>query len=349
MKKTILLAMLVSPALCANTQPQGGILTVRLLNGTNDSPGAAEKVTLLRLGTEMQPIQELADVSGKFQMTNIVVEGERPLLLQVTSGGVNYNEPVRFGRGYEAEVEVTVFDTSTNWEHESISITTSRFLYRRENESLLVDKVFVVDNRTSPPRTYYHPEGTFRFNLPSDKLQELHSISASGALGVPVPQQANPLPDGSGFITKTAFKPGETQISISYEVNYENTTYEARGIAFYPLQELLVFIAPSDIATDAPGWEKLGIEPEGRFSALRMNSVEPGTPFSFTLSGGSRIAEPLISSSEDSSRQNPSSEATVTRITDNTRASKWVIVALMAAALCYGLLTKLLPTSVNRG
>jgi hypothetical protein len=32
---------------------------------------------------------------------------------------------------------------------------------------------------------------------------------------MPVPQQAAPLPDGSGYVTRTAFKPRETEMVIS--------------------------------------------------------------------------------------------------------------------------------------
>ena len=266
-------------------------------------------------------------------MTGFELEGERPMLLQVTSGGVNYNQPVNFGRGYEAEAEVTVYDTMPAWDESALEITTSRFLYRREGDRILVDKVFVIQNRSSPPRTYYDPEGTFRFNMPTDKLAQMNAITASSALGVPVPQQASPLPDASGWVTKTAFKPGETQMAVSYEVEYENDSWEAAGQAFLPLPELLVFYSPPDIDVTAEGWEDLGTEPEGRFAVIRKANLAPGDPIRFTLAGGSRSAPSLLSEEERGGGGGAPTRTggTVTRIPDDTRASKWVLVVLMAA------------------
>lgn len=334
----------------AHAQPRGGVLRVTLIDGTNGGEGAAESATLIRLGTEMTPVKELGPVSGDFEITGFEVEGERPMLLRVTASGVSYNQPVNFFRGYEADVEVTVYDAFDEWDDDVLEVTTSRFLYRREDDRLLVDKVFVVENRTSPPRTYFDPEGTFRFHLPTGDLLELHSVSASSALGVPVPQQATPLPDGSGYVTKTAFKPGETQIAVSYEVRYTNDGYEVAGRAFHPFPELLVFVAPPDIDVTAEGWEDLGVEPQGRFSAIRKRDVPPGAPIRFALSGGSPRAGQLVPSSEGSGPPpNTGAQGTVTRIPDTTRASKWVLVVLMAAALGYGLLATLYPPSSRRG
>jgi len=347
MKRATCVLALMCCASSILAQPRGGILRVRLINGSTGEAGTADSVTLLRLGGEMIPVKELGAVSGSFEITDIEVEGERPMLLQVNVSGVNYNQPVQFGRGYEAEAEVTVYDTFGRWDEQALSVTTSRFLYRREGESLLVDKVYVIDNRSSPPATYHDPEGTFRFNLPSDNLIEMGAITASSALGVPVPQPASPLPDGSGYVTKTAFKPGETQIAISYELRYDEAGHEVAGQAFLPLSELLVFVAPPDIETDAPGWEDLGVEPQGRFSALRMRDLDPGSPIRFKLSGGSRQSPPLVSS--EGGEAASGSRGTVTRIPDTTRSSKWALVILMGAALGYGLLSTLWPAANRRG
>lgn len=350
MRRAAVVFGIVVAASLVGAQPRGGVLRVKLVNGTSQAEGSAESVTLLRLGAEMTPVKELGAVSGQFEITDFEVEGERPMLLRVTASGVSYNQPVNFFRGYEADVEVTVYDAFDTWDDDVLEVTTARFLYRREGDKLLVDKVFVVENRTSPPRTYHDPEGTFRFNLPSDNLLELHSVSAAGALGVPVPQQASPLPDGSGYVTKTAFKPGETQIAVSYEVRYAEREYEVIGQAFLHLPELFVFVAPPDINVTADGWEDLGVEPEGRFYAVRMQDVSPGDPIRLTLSGGSDQAGRLVGPSSSSGGSSAAaSSGTITHITDQTRSSKWIIVVLMGAALGYGLLATLYPSKARRG
>ena len=122
--------------------------------------------------------------------------------------------------------------------------------------------------------------------------------------------------------------------------------------SFFVLPELLVFLAPPDMNVEAEDWEILGVEPQGRFSAIRKSDVAPGDPIRFELSGGSAVAPDLVPSTSGSSgaaaAPAASTGGTVTRLTDPTLASKWVLVILMAAALGYGLLAALFPSSTRR-
>ncbi len=349
MRRGALLGLLLAlaAAVPASSQPRGGILKVRLVNGTSGGAGSAEKVTLFRLRNEMVPAKELGAVEGSFEIGDIEVEGERPMLLQVTSQGVNYNEPVRFGRGYEADVVITVYDVVREWNDRDLAVTTARVLYRREGDRLLVDEVYVVENRTTPKKTYHDPERGFRFYLPTSSLRELRSVSARGESGMPVPQQAAPLPDGSGYLTRTAFKPGETEMVVSYEVGYGEEGYRMESRVFYSLPEYYVFVAPPDVNVEAEGWERLGPEPEGRFVAFRRRDVTPETRLQMKLSGGS--ASSATSSDEGKSGTvAPDENAQVAIIPDRTQHSKAVVVLFMAAALAFGLLKTLYPSSARR-
>jgi hypothetical protein len=343
---TLLLAMAVAAPLSA--QPRGGILRVKLVNGTTGRPGRAEKATLFQLRNQMIPAKEVGAVEGSFEIRDIEVEGERPMLLQVTCQGVNYNEPVRFGRGYEAEVEVTVYDVTREWSERDLEVATARVLCRREGDRLLVDEVYVVENRTSPKKTYHDPERGFRFYLPTSNLRELRSVSARGGSGMPVPQQAAPLPDGSGYVTRTAFKPGETEVVVSYEVGYPEEGYRMESRVFYPLPEYYVFVAPPDVEIEAEGWENLGPEPEGRFVAFRKRDVAPETPLKMTLSGGSATSASSSGGGEASASASRGN-APIEILPDRTHYSKAVVVMFMAAALAYGLLKTLYPPSARRG
>ncbi|MFQ5791172.1 MAG: hypothetical protein ACE5JI_11945 [Acidobacteriota bacterium] len=326
-----LLALLLAPPALA--QPRGGIVRGRVENGTTGGPGKAEKVTLFKLGSGMEPVATLGTVSGTFILDNIELEGETPYLLQVTSGGVNYNQPVRFGRGYEAEASFTVYDVTLDWK--DLEIKTARFLFRRDHDRLRVDKLYVIENRTDPKKTLYDPEGTFRFFIPQDVV-EMRSVSASSGSGMPVPQAASPLPGGAGYFTRTAFKPGMTDIAISYDVDYSSGRYRLDEKAYHPLTELMALIAPADIELSGGDWENLGPAPDGRFTVVRRMNVATGSPIQLTLSGGSDHAAELVSSSESEERG-----GRVTRLPDPTRPQKWILVILMGAALAYGLLSSL--------
>ena len=96
MKRAVIASIFLCAATAAFAQPRGGVLRVRLTNGTTGEPGSAEKVTLFRLRNEMKSAKELEGVSGVFDIEDIEVEGDTPMLLKVDYSGVSYNEPIRF-------------------------------------------------------------------------------------------------------------------------------------------------------------------------------------------------------------------------------------------------------------
>ena len=333
------------------SQPRGGIIRATIKNGTHGGSGTGEKVTLFRLREGMEPVANLQEVSGNFMIENIELEGERPYLLQVTSQGVNYNQPVSFGggRGYEAETTFIVYDLVKEWDDATFEITMSRFLIRRDRERLRIDKVFSLENRTNPPKTFYNESGTFRFHLPEEGLEQVLSVQATSASGMSVPQQASVAANGNGYVTKTAFKPGATDVAISYEVDFSSGFYRIESQTYFPLAELLLLVAPTDMKLDATDWENLGPEPEGRFTVLRQTDMAAGSPVRLDLSGGSeQVTDLMRSSSRSESSAQDQPQGTVTQLPNNTLGQHAILVTIMGAALTFGLLWTLLP-SRDRG
>jgi len=329
-------------AAIAHAQPRGGVVRGKITNGTTGAPGKAERVALIRMESGLEPVATKERVSGSFTLEGITLAGEAPYLLQVTSGGVNYNQPISFGRGYEAEATVTVYDATRDWK--DVTISTARVLLRRDHDQLRVDKLYVIENRTEPKKTFFSEEGSFKFTLPPEgELKELLNVSASSGSGMPVSQSAVPLSDGSGYVTKTAFKPGTTELAVSYLVDYSKGSYTYRDKAFYPLPEFLALVSPADVKVDAKGLEPLPeADTKGRFAALRAVNLKAGNPIEISLSGGSDHA-PEIAPSGDAEDPHAGGTPQITELPDPTRANKWIIALLMGAALTYGLLTALLP------
>jgi hypothetical protein len=335
---TLALAAIATAALA---QPRGGVLRGKIVNGTTGGPGRAERVALVKMQSGMEPIGALGEVSGSFVLENLSISGETLYLLQVTADGVNYNQPVRFGRGYEAEATVTVYSVTSQWK--DIEVSRARFVFRREQHDLRVDKLFVVENKTEPKKTYFRPEGTFNFHLPPD-LKELISVSAASPGGVPVPQVAQPLADGSGYIARTALKPGTTQIGISYRVDYAKGTYAFKDRASYPVSDFMALFSPLDIQVEAAGLVPMGADPQNRFITFGARNVSAGTPIELRLSGGGEAASNLVSGSTGSGSQGPNRATRTGTLPDPYRSEKWIIVLLMAAALSYGLVASLIST-----
>lgn len=339
MKVLVLVLTVLLAAAPAVAQGRKGKVTGTLVNGTSGGPGQAEKVTLFRLAAGMEPIATLGKVSGSFTLGDIDLEEESAYLLQVTFQSVTYNQRIRFDAGRGANAVFTVYDVTPD--PTALEVKTARYLLRRQHDRLRVEKLYVVENKTEPRRTFYDPEGTFRFDLPPNVL-EMGSVSASGTSGMPVPQPASPHPDGSGYVTKTAFKPGTTDILVSYDVDYSMGSYVLREKAYYPLSKVLILVEPSDIELHADGWEDLSPEPRNRFSVLRRSNVSKGSTIGLELSGGSEhTAERGRPGGEPPSSQ--TAHGSITTLPDPARSQKWIIALLMGAALVLGLLTALVP------
>ncbi len=331
-----------------------GPVRVRLVNGTTGAPATVELLTLYRLGEGMEPVAS-ATSAGPEAVLEAPDEGAaRPWLLQATHLGVNYNQPVRLGPDGSADVELTVYDTFDAWSAPEIGLTTWRALYRRlprsSGDALRVDHILVVENRSDPPRTFVSDEETLRFRLPEEPARRgLPSVSATGATGMPVPQSPFPVGDDGSWAVRTAFKPGETEVLLNYEVSYEGERHEAQLVAPRDSPEVMLLASPPDIFLELPpgappGWEILGPDDAAGLTAARKFDVAAGEAVRLVFRGGSTPAEagdigrggalpPVETPAPDGSQV-----GTVGRLPDPTLASKWAIALLMAAALGFGLL-----------
>ena len=351
-RAVLLLAALLLP-LAAAAQP----VRVTIVNGTTQGPASADLVTLYRLGEGMEPVDQVENPDAQLTLEapddDAAAGGIRPFLLQATYRGVNYNAPVRLNPGETTEAAIVVYDPFAEWDETEIGLSTWRALYRRmpgERDALRVDHIFVVQNRSEPPRTFIHDDETLRFRLPpEDLLLELPTVSSTGETGMPVPQSSFAVGDQGDYAIRTAFKPGETEIVLSYAVAYEGERYEARLVAPRASPEVLLLASPLDMDLALPpgappGWEVLGPDQEARLTAARKFGVAAGEAVGMIFSGGTpppaattpggRQLPGLVAPSEDER----SAVGTIGRLPDPTIASKWALALLMAAALGFGLL-----------
>ena len=329
-----------------------GPVRVTLVNGTTGGPGSADLLTLYRLGQGMEPVASL-----EAPRAEAVLEapdaggGMQPFLLQATYAGVNYNQPLRLAPGGIGEATLTVYDTFGEWREPEIGLSTWRALYRRtsaaEGDALRVDHIFIVNNRTDPPRTFASESETLRFRLPPEAaLLDVPTVNATGETGMPVPQSSFPVGKAGDHAIRTAFKPGETEIVLSYQVRYDGERHRAALVAPRASPEVLLLASPPNIRLEIPpgappGWEILGPDESAGLTAARKFAVAEGEAVGMVFSGGSapaanasRPLPGLVAEPEAGG----SGVGTVGLLPDPTRASKWALALLMAAVLGFGLL-----------
>ncbi len=331
--------------LAATTAATAGPVRVTLRNGTTDGPGTADLLTLYRLGEGMEPIASLENPGAEAVLDGPDAGGAQPFLIQATWRGVNYNQPIRLGADGGGEAALTVFDTFSDWDDNAIALTTWRALYRRTGDRLRVDHILLVSNQTNPPRTFLDPDESFRMRVPPEGTRiGLPSLSATGGVGMPVPQSLAPVGEDA-FAARTAFKPGETELVFSYEVDYAAERHEVNLVAPRNSPEALLLASPEDIALtlpdDAPdGWLILEPDPEAGLAAARKFGIVAGEPVRLVLSGGSvpaarnPAALPPVRDGEAGS----GATGTIGLLPDPARRFHWILGMLMAAALAFGLL-----------
>lgn len=353
MKRVLLFAaaLLLAPGLAL-----AGPVRVRLVNGTTGEPARVELVTLYRLGEAMDPVASAQDAGPEVVLEAPDDGSPRPWLVQASYRGVNYNEPIRLGPDGSADLALTVYDPFSEWTEPDIGLVTWRALYRRlprsAGDALRADHILVVENRTDPPRTFIADE-TLRFSVPDEPVRRgFPSVSATGATGMPVPQSPFPVGSSGEWAIRTAFKPGETELILNWEVAYDSERHEVRLLAPRASPEVMLLASPPDISLElpagaAPGWELLGADDAAGLTAARKFDVAAGEPVALILSGGSVSSETTATGRAlppvESATNGESQVGTVGRLPDPTLASKWAIALLMAAALGFGLLHRALP------
>ena len=218
---------------------------------------------------------------------------------------------------------------------------------------LLVGEEYSIENKTQPPVAYFHQNGSFVFALPDGA--ELSQVSAAGASGMPVVQGT--IDKGKGLeAIDFPFRPGESNVRVSYKVPYAGNETKLRISSPYPVARLAVF-APPGVTVTGEGFSPAGQE-QG-FNAYMREAVAANASLIVKVSG----TAPMQSSSQgggagggggrpssaagNSGAQDPSvnsraeaggdaATATATTIPARLDSLKWILVGGFAAIFALG-------------
>ncbi|HEU0368326.1 MAG TPA: carboxypeptidase-like regulatory domain-containing protein, partial [Candidatus Acidoferrum sp.] len=181
-------------------------------NGTTGKPGAGVEVVLIQLQGGMTPVAKTkSDAGGQFTFDNPGI-GAQPMLVRAIYKGVNFHQPLPPGKD---SVSVDVFEPTSDTK--SISVPSRVVIFQPNGSSLIVGEEYGVKNDSTPPQAYFRTDGNFELLLP--EMAELKQIAASGPSGMPVVQA--PIDKGKNrYAIAFAFRPGESDVRLSYELPY---------------------------------------------------------------------------------------------------------------------------------
>jgi hypothetical protein len=256
------------------TGSQAGTVHGTVKNGTTGKPGAGVEVILIQLQGGMQPIANTkSDAAGQFTFDNPNI-GAQPMLVRAVYKGVNFHQPLPPGKD---AVGVEVFEPTGD--AKTISVPSHVVIFQPNGATLIVGEEYGVKNDSKPPQAFFRPDGNFEVVLPEKAT--LKQIAASGPSGMPVVQA--PIDKGKNkYAIAFAFRPGESEVRLSYEEPYPNNTATVKLPTAYGGGRLLV-VAPPSVQLTGDGLQMAGQE-QG-MNIYERAGVVAGTMVSVTLSG----------------------------------------------------------------
>ena len=243
-------------------------------NGTTGKPGAGVEVVLIQLKGGMQPVANTkADSSGNFTFDNPNIGGQ-PMLIRAVYKGVNFHQALPPGKD---SVSVEVFEPTGD--AKTISVPSHVVIFQPNGSSLIVGEEYGVKNDAKPPQAFFKVDGNFEAALPDNA--ELKQIAASGPSGMPVVQA--PIDKGKNkYAISFAFRPGESEVRLSYELPYPNNKIAVKLPTLYGGGRLIV-VAPPSVQLSGDGLQMAGQE-QGMNIYERL-SLAAGTMVTVSLSG----------------------------------------------------------------
>src|SRR5882724_2013984 len=243
-------------------------------NGTTGKPGAGVEVVLIQLQGGMQPVANTkTDASGNFTFDNPNIGGQ-PMLIRAVYKGVNFHQPLPPGKD---SISVEVFEPTGD--AKTISVPSHVVIFQPNGASLIVAEEYGVKNDSKPPQAFFKLGGNFDAALPDNA--QLKQIAASGPSGLPVVQA--PIEKGKNkYAISFAFRPGESEVRLSYELPYPNNKIAVKLPTLYGGGRLLV-VAPPSVTLTGNGLQMAGQE-QG-MNIYERASVATGTTITINLSG----------------------------------------------------------------
>ena len=281
-------ALLFAALLVAPTARGGAVeIRGRVLNGTTGTPVGLVKVTIVDPRHGMATEEEIrSDAQGVFAARDLSDEISM-FLVQVSHEGVIYTEIVQPAKD-TVEVEVKVYETTTSWE--DIRVSLPHFMARRSEDTLSIDRIFIVTNRTDPPKTVFGSGAGFKLNIPEERLQ-ITSLFAT-SLGFPIGVDAHPTESPGVYTIDYPFKPGQTQVGVSFDVAYPESGYAYAESLLYAIDETVVITEDPDMEVTSTHLE-LG-EPEDvrGFKAYRLSALPRSSALALGFRGGAAHGGP---------------------------------------------------------
>jgi hypothetical protein len=317
-----------------------GTVTGTVTNGTTGKPARDVDVILIELQGAMQPVAHTkTDSNGHYELNHPAL-GSGPMLIRAVYRGVNYHEPATPGK---TTVNIEVFEPSEK--PDVFSVTARAIVLEPGDSSVVVDEEYLIANTAQPPVAYYRPGGSFEFSIPANA--ELGEVSVVGTSGMPVKQAPISKRHGVAAIDYP-FRPGDTNVRLSYRLAYPNHHTSLQFSSPYRIDRVAIF-APPAVSVSGSGFAPAG-QQQG-FNVFMKEAVAANTLEAVSVSGTGPMPQAesdATGDAVDDSAQNPSVNsraesagprpvASFTTLPARLDSLRWYVVGGLAALFALGL------------
>jgi len=303
-----------------------GTLTGTVVNRTTGKPEANVDLDILSPTAGMAELATAkSDAQGHFSVTKDSI-GMGPMLIRATFHDVSFNTFAPPGR---PNVEVEIYDLSQD--PKTISIESHVVIFQPEGDKLVGAEEYAIQNVSQPAYAFFRTEGNFDFAIPGNAT--LGQVSTTTASGMAVTQAS--IDKGKGrFAIAYPFRPGQTNVRLSYQLAYPNNSAAFRLPAIYAGAKILLVVPPGVTITGdglKPAGQEQGMmvythDPLPAKSVLSVSLSGVGTPQPADADQGQAAAQ------EGNSRQGQEVIAAPSRLDE----FKWVLFAGLAALFAMG-------------
>jgi hypothetical protein len=282
----------------------GGKISGQVVNGTTGSPVANQTLQLLTpRGGMQQAATATTDASGHFTIESSDLATDSFYLLQATYQDVSYHAPVKFNDRGQAQVDVTVYDSTRT--APPVRIQTARIIVHAEGSKVHVQEMFAIRNSSDPPHSYLNVDGTFLFHLA--KTSSDPSAAVAGLMNMPLPQPVNPGKGPGDYYIQYALKPGLTVMMIAYDGDYASSKLDFSDSVGYPVDSVELLVSPANLSVDSAMFKAEGADAETGSAKYLAENVSPNAALVASISGEGSAADAPTASAESEVKTLPNS------------------------------------------
>lgn len=205
-------------------------------------------------GGMQQVAAATSNASGQFAFDAADLDPKSFYLVSTDYQSVSYNAPASFDSNGDANVKLTVYDSTHS--PSAVRIPAMRVLVGAEGQELRVQEEYAIQNSSDPPRAYVASSGTFKFRIPADSGTP--TVSITGLMNMALPQTPLAGKTPGEFSIEYPLKPGVTMLTLQYTRPYNPAGLEIQDGASYPIDQAELYVYPSSLSVSATGFQPVG-------------------------------------------------------------------------------------------